>query len=320
MTDTEIFLNAIAGKLPEDERLVLCGFRGDPNEAPTNAWKPRPWQPGVELPFGSAFNAYSNIASFGRAPDSGFRRRKDTFKAGRAFMIDDVGNSPSSKVDPSKVDIIKPTFITETSPGNFQWLFVLKEPERDADKFDAFIRAFIAGRLLGADPGMSGITRVCRVPGFTNGKPQHAGFITKLTLNNSKARFTLPELLKKFDLKLQGLGVRPTKFIPNDISKKRIKMFVNVETFLQRRKMFKRSSSDPSGWREMTCPWKDEHTHGADTGAAIREPRPENQFYGAFRCHHGSHIDKHWQDLTDWIADLAADEVNDNTRFVRITK
>lgn len=308
--DAEIFLNVLGRSLPEDERLILCGFKGDPNEAPTNAWKPRPWRPGVELPFGERFNAYVTVASFGRAPDTGFRRRRDTFKAGLALMIDDVG----TKVDPATVNNVEPTFIIETSPANFQHWLLLKTPERDPDKFDAFIRAFIEGRLLGADPGMSGITRVGRLPGFTNGKPQHAGFITKLTLNNSKARFTLPELLKKFDLKLQGTR-SPPKFIPNDVSRARIKMFVNVERFLERRKMFKRSKYDPSGWREMHCPWKDEHTNAADTGAAIREPRPENQFYGAFRCHHGSHADKHWQDLTDWVADLAADEVNDNEAF-----
>lgn len=301
----ENFLKTLAGNLAEDERLILCGFKGDPNEAPTNAWRPRPWQPGTEMPFGSRFNGYVTVASFGRAPDSGFRRRRDTFKAGLALMIDDVG----TKVDPATVNVIEPTFIIETSPANYQWWLLLKEPERDPEKFDAFIRAFIAGRLLGADPGMSGITRVGRLPGFTNGKPQHDGFITRITHSAPKKRFTLPSLLKTFNLKLEGTR-GPAKFIPNDVAKARIKLFCTVETFLSRRKMFKRGSYDPSGWREIHCPWKDEHTNSADTGAAIREPRAENQYYGAFRCHHGSHVDKHWQDLTDWMAEIATEEVN----------
>lgn len=304
MNDAEAFLTVLGKSLPEDERLILCGFRGDPNEAPTNAWKPRPWRIGSDLPFTERYNAYVTVASFGRAPDSGFRRRRDTFKSGLALMIDDVG----TKVDPSQVNAIKPTFIIETSPDNFQWWLLLREPERDAERYDAFIRAFIAGRLLGDDPGMSGITRVGRLPGFTNGKPQHGGFITRLTESNPSRRFTLPQLLKAFDLKLAGVR-SPPRFIPNDVARNRIKMFVNVERFLSRRKMFKRNTPDPSGWREIHCPWRDEHTNAADTGAAIRDPRLENQFYGAFRCHHGSHIDRHWKDLTDWIADLAAEEV-----------
>lgn len=312
MNDAISFLNTLARGLPDDERLILCGFKGDPDEAPTNAWKPRPWRIGSELPFNERYNAYVTVGSFGVAADSGFRRRRDTFKSGLALMVDDVG----TKVDPDKLNGVKPTFIIETSPANFQWWLLLKKPERDADKFDAFIRAFIEGRLLGADPGMSGITRVGRLPGFTNGKKKYGGWITKLTSNNSSKRFTLDELLKLFDLKLQGVR-SPPKFIPNDIAKQRIKMFVNAEKFLERRKMFKRSTPDPSGWREIHCPWKDEHTNGADTGAAIRDPRPENQFYGAFRCHHGSHAEVGWQHLTDWIADHAADEVNDIERFVQ---
>jgi hypothetical protein len=226
-------------------------------------------------------------------------------------MVDDVG----TKVQPHTLNGIEPTFIIETSRGNFQWWLLLREPERDPDKFDALIRAFIDGRLLGADPGMSGITRVGRLPGYTNGKPENDGWVTKLVASNPSIRFTIPQLIKAFDLKLQGTR-SPPRITPNDVAKARIKMFVNAETFLKRRRMLKRKQADPSGWREMTCPWKDEHTGGADNGAAIREPRAENQFYGAFRCHHGSHIDKHWQDLTGWIADNASEEVNNITGFV----
>jgi hypothetical protein len=314
-TPADTFLRALGAGMTPEERLILCGFAGDPDQAPYNAWKPRPWAPDKEIPFGPRANAYVTVAAFGRAQDTGYRRRKDTFRAGLALMVDDVG----TKVPPAVVQGVRPSFIIETSPGNFQWWLLLAEPLRDADKFDALIRAFIQGRLLGADPGMSGITRVGRLPGYTNGKPQHKGWITKLTASNPSRRFTVDQLLKTFDLKLQGTRGAP-KHIPNDVSKARIAMYINAESFLKRRKMLKRQQADPSGWREMRCPWKDEHTGGADNGAAIREPRAENQFYGAFRCHHGSHIDKGWQELTDWIADLAADEVNTVTRFVRITK
>ena len=72
---------------------------------------------------------------------------------------------------------------------------------------------------------------------------------------------------------------------------------------------FKRPEPDPSGWIEMRCPWVDEHTAGADTGAAIREPAEENGYYGAFRCHHGHCADRGWADLTDLIAGANWDEL-----------
>jgi hypothetical protein len=87
------------------------------------------------------------------------------------------------------------------------------------------------------------------------------------------------------------------------------KMFFHAHRFLQRRKMLKSSKVDPSGWQQMNCPWKDEHSNGADTGAAIREPSPENLYVGAFHCCHGHCASRGWQQLTDWINDLAVEEV-----------
>ena len=41
------------------------------------------------------------------------------------------------------------------------------------------------------------------------------------------------------------------------------------------------------GWHAITCPWVHEHTNGIDSGTAYREPAPENNMVGAFKCHHG---------------------------------
>jgi hypothetical protein len=73
--------------------------------------------------------------------------------------------------------------------------------------------------------------------------------------------------------------------------------------------MLKREEPDLSGWIEMRCPWVEDHSGGTDTGAAIREPAPENEYYGAFRCHHGHCLSKGWADLTDWINEEAVEEL-----------
>lgn len=219
-------------------------------------------------------------------------------------MVDDV----LTKVH---IDVVKntpPSAIIETSPGNQQWWFFLDKPERDQLRFDAVIRAFISSKLLGADPGMAGVTRVGRLPGFTNGKPKHKGFVTRVVDWNPKRRFSVNDLLKEFNLELAGRAVPPRK-PPADIAKDRVRAFFAVQRFLENRSMFKRSNQDLSGWREMHCPWVEDHTNAADTGAAIREPAADNQWFGAFKCHHGSHADKHWKDLTDWVADRAEEEL-----------
>lgn len=297
-------LDALARGMPEDERLILCGFVGDPDEQPLSAWRPRPWAPGRELPLGSACNAYVTVSSFRRAPDNSFRRRGETFAAGRALMVDDVG----TKVPREAVAAVEPTYRVETSAGNEQWWYLLEEPERDAARFDGVIRAFISGKLLGADPGMSGVTRVGRVPGYVNGKKKHGGAYPVRTLAQSDRRYSIPELLAGFGLQIMGRRETRVKLLTED-AVERNKMYAAAYRWLDQRNMLKRAEPDPSGWTEMRCPWVDEHTGRADTGAAIREPAPENEYYGAFRCHHGHCIDKGWADLTEWVAEAAVEEL-----------
>lgn len=300
----EAFLAALGADLPEEERLILCGFVGDPDSVGLTAWRPRPWRLGRDIPFSDKANAYVTVSSFGRAGDGSFRRRSETFAAGRALMVDDVG----TKVDRAVVAHVPPTIVVETSKGNEQWWYLLAEPERDAARFDGVIRAFIAGKLLGADPGMAGIARVGRVPGFINGKAKHNGWRCR-TLADGGPRYTVEALLAAFELKIQGRQVRREK-LPTEEAIERNRNYATVYKWLDQRNMLKRAEPDLSGWTEMRCPWVEDHTGGADTGAAIREPSPENDFYGAFRCHHGHCADKGWADLTDWVTELSVEELN----------
>lgn len=315
------FLDALCGGvLPEPERLILCGFPGDPDSAPTISWRPRPWRPGRDVVLNDNDNAYATVSSFFRAGDGSFRRRNETFAAGRALMVDDVGTKvPREKMLNRHGDpILEPSAIVQTSPGNFQWWYFLREPERDVVRFDAVIRAFIAGRLLGVDPGMSGVTRVGRIPGYLNSKPKYhtkdapRGFRVRLE-SLTKQRYSIDELLGNFELRLNGQRSFRPKLITSEAIE-RNRAFSNIYIFLRGQGMLKRASPDPSGWTEMRCPWTEEHTGSADTGAAIREPADENDYYGAFRCHHGHCIDKGWAELLEWVGETAAaqlDEAND---------
>jgi hypothetical protein len=302
--DSAAFLADLAAGLTGEERVILCGFPGDPYAAEPSAWRPRVWRPGQELPFGPQDNAYATVGAFRRAPDGTYRRRTETFSAGLALMVDDVG----TKVDRATVESMEPTWRIETSPGNEQWWFMLAAPERDVARFDGLIRAFIAGKLLGADPGMSGVTRVGRLPGHLNGKKAYNGWITK-TVERTGRRWTPEQLLEGFGLQIQGRRVAREK-LPTAEAVERNRMFAAAYKWLDQHNMLKRHEPDPSGWTEMRCPWTDDHTGGVDSGAAVREPASENDWYGAFRCHHGHCLGKGWKDLTDWVNEQSVEELD----------
>jgi hypothetical protein len=297
------FMDALGRGLPEEERMILCGFGGDPYAAGPSAWKPRPWRLGNEVDMPRQWNGYVTVASFGRAGDGSFRRRTETFAAGRALMVDDVG----TKVPRTAVVGVPPSIRIETSPGNEQWWYLLDTPERDAARFDGVIRAFISGKLLGADPGMSGVTRVGRLPGFQNAKKAYGGWTVELR-ELTERRYSVEELLGGFGLQINGRRIARER-LPTEEAVERNRMFAQAYKFLDQRNMLKRHEPDPSGWTEMSCPWVDEHSGSADTGAAVREPAAENEYYGAFRCHHGHCADRGWAELTDWINEQAIDEL-----------
>jgi hypothetical protein len=311
-TESTRFLESLARGLGEEERLILCGFPGDPYEANMSAWKPHPWAVGRELPFGPANNAYVTVAAFGRAEDKTYRRRKETFSGGLALMVDDVGtpgDGSSSRVERSVVEGFPPSARVLTSPGNEQWWYFLEEPCRDAVLFDGLIRAFIAGKLLGADPGMSGITRVGRIPGFRNGKKKYGGeFVCELT-ELSDRRFTPQQLLDGFGLKVNGRNVQPKRLLVLEAAQERAATFLTTYKWLRQRGMLKRQDTDASGWLEMRCPWVDGHTNAVDNGAALAEPSDDNGYTGGFRCHHGTCASRGWKELTDWVNEQSIEEL-----------
>ena len=311
MVTNEQFLAALAGDLPEDERIIVCHFLGDPDEAGIPAWRPRPWRPGKECAAGLDENVYATVASFRKASDNTWRRRGELFAAGRSLMIDDLG----TKLPMDTVAPLKPSAMVETSPGNYQCWYFLAEPVTDRLRFDALIRAFIAQQLLGGvDTGMSGVTRVGRLPLGRNGKAKYGGWSVRLAEWDPERRVTAEELIRAYGLRLEGQMRPMRRVLPSDLQL-RGEMFVAHFRWLQQRGMLKREKPDISGWYEMTCPWVDGHTGRADTGAALREPFEENGWYGAFRCHHGHCLQRGWQDLTDWINDNATTEKVTDDRF-----
>lgn len=293
--DAVEFMTALARDLPDDERLIFCGFAGDPGNRTTANWQPRSWRPGDGLPISPArTNGYVCVSSMRRAADRTWRRTRDCFAAGRALMVDDVG----TKVPFLAFDQVPPTTIVETSPRNYQGWYLLARPEPDARLFDAVIAAFIRGRLLdGADPGMAGVNRVGRLPGFVNGKPQHDGFRVRVVDADWSRRYTIDDLVCGFGLHVVTPPERPL-LVPSD-GHQRIDEFKSLHTFLRNAGMVLRREN-VGGWIDIICPWASEHSNPRDNVAGLALPSADNGWTGAFRCHHGHCLGRGWRALAEF--------------------
>lgn len=299
--------------VPDDARIMSCQFRGDPNDDQIGKWRSR------VITRANAVDDFCNVylcVSAMRKNDRGeFRRRKENFAGGLLLMIDDIGDGKGSKFPRSVLDPLPPTAMIETSPGNFQGVYMFDSLVTGMEEFDALIRAFIQKQFLASDTGMAGVNRVFRPPIGINGKEKYKTdgkpWRVRMESWNPVRRYSVAQIAKAFGLTL----TRPVR-APRDLGvmtaakAERIRAFVEVRSALRSAGMIKREEADYSGWMQAQCPWVYNHTGGVDNGAAIRLPEVENEWHGAFRCHHGGCDGKGWRELTDWVAEEQAEILN----------
>lgn len=292
-------LAALSGGCTADERFIMQVVPGNPADARDMAWRPRAWRPGDLLPANPLrTNGYVAISTFGRAADNSWRRQKALFSSMRCIMIDDVG----TKVERERAAQLEPTWRVETSPGNEQWFYVLRGGDRRREKADAVLNALVDQALMpkdDKDPGMKGVTRVARVPGFINGKPRESGEWRVQWVWRDGPLYTLDELARGFKLELREYRKKVYSAVPPD-AKLRARLF-SLYVIAATELGLVRSRANMGQWIEVQCPWEHEHSGNAKSGADLREPAHENEWWGAFKCHHGHCEGRSWGDFTQFV-------------------
>ena len=205
ITNTE-FIEAVFPQLPEGGFVAVCSKPGNPNRG---GWLCRR----ADLVAGSlsaATNNYLGCSSFYPVGDGSFKARKAQFAACHFLMLDDLG----TKVPLDRLDVLKLSWLIETSPGNHQGGIILAEPLTDGAGAVRLLNAVIETGLC--DAGASGpLSRWVRLPVAINGKPKYAGvdgvpFQCRLLVWQPDNRYTQQEIVDQLQLKLAPAG-RPKK-------------------------------------------------------------------------------------------------------------
>lgn len=303
------FISEMSRHLPPAARMIVCQFRGDP--VSDGDWRASALSNPRQLD--ERANVYLCVSAMCKG-EGGWRRTKANFAGGLCLMIDDLGDGPGSRAPLSTIKALKPTAMVETSPSNYQAIYMFDGLVTDQALFNRLIDAFVKQRLLDADPGMKGVTRVFRPPFGINGKSKYridgACWQVRLVEWSPVCRYSVDQIAKAFGLILTP-PIPLRRSPPDDPSQNsdQIRAFVSVRHFLRSRGMLHSEEVSADGWQSIQCPWTAEHTNAADTGAALAEPSVNNGNTGAFRCHHGHCQNKRWRDLTDWVSDEMAEEL-----------
>ncbi|MFN0184439.1 MAG: hypothetical protein ACKVQR_11545, partial [Aquabacterium sp.] len=295
------FLATVFGTELADARPVVVSFSGDPTKAAASAWSGQPWPAWpatpANLPAGS--NNYFSLAAF-RPDDAGqYRRQKARFQALHAVMLDDVG----TKVAVERLNL-PPSWLLETSPGNHQAGYLLRERLADGEVADRLMNAVVAAGLC--DPGANGPrARLARLPVAVNGK-HTPPFPCRLVEWRPELRYSTEELIDGLELEMPAAGrpqrkkTRAAQERPGDGDPVWIPRpdENSVLVALRDRGLYKAPLGD--GKHDITCPWVMEHTGAADGGTAYFEP-DDSWPIGGFKCLHGHCAERHVRDLLRFV-------------------
>lgn len=298
------FINAVFPSIPEHAFAAICSKAGDPS---IGGWTAFRCDDNADKLL-SSHNNFFNCSSFYPGEDGSFRAIKGKFAACHILMLDDIG----TKVPLEILDEFKFSWLIETSPGNHQAGIILSEPILNGDVAVRLLNAIISAGLC--DAGATGpLTRWARLPVGINGKPKHAddkgvAFECRLVSWNPELRYTPQEIVDGLQLELAPAG-RPKRETKRDNDSLNPSNEADdvltpkaaenpVVSALKARGLYK--SPLGSGRHDMTCPWVQEHTDGADTGAAYFEP---DELYplGGFCCQHSHRERFHIRQLLEFL-------------------
>lgn len=214
------------------------------------------------------------------------RRLVENFVALHCLVVDDVG----PKVDP---DLIlgafgPPTWITETSPNNYQWGYKLDQPVTDVAVANGMIEALCRFTKIG---DMAGVNRLVRLPVGMNLKSSlPTPFKTRMTEWNPDREVSTLVMLSLLGAVPEPPEVFTDPYLPPDRDPVVLQMDIIAHPYERTRDLNK---------YRVRCPWVDTHSGNRDDGAAYIAP-------AGFKCHHGHCKDKTFADFREFLGLTAA--------------
>ena len=291
------FLRAVFGDDLADVRPVVVSFAGNPTSAPGKVWFGSPWLGSTDMTAnlpGDA-NNYFSLAVFKPDEAGQYRRQRARFYALHTVMLDDVGG----KVAKERLTL-PPSWMLETSPGNHQAGYLLREPLTDGLVADKLMNAIVAANLC--DPGANGPrARLARLPVAVNGK-HSPPFACRMLAWSPELRYSTEELVDGLQLEMTQAArpKRQTTRTAQDRPSDGDPVWIPrpdenaVLVALRNRGLYQAPLGE--GKHAITCPWVKEHTGEADGGTAYFEP-DDLWPIGGFKCLHGHCAERHVRDL-----------------------
>lgn len=248
---------------------------------------------------------YMGTATVSRDDEGDLRNKKDAFTRYHVLVLDDIGTKVSLDKIPKAFD---PTYVIESSPGNFQYGYVLDEPLEDYEQARALIELVYGGGF--SDEGGKLVNKKVRLPDGINGKQQSKDYAFRVKLHDMNGPLWSPqEILETLNIPVKWSEVeadalevrmRNRKIIgtspwsPINANHETLDGIIDpVFEWLADNRLVQHFDGV---WATIHCPWKDSHTTGGEV--AYYSPlgygdTAENASFRGYKCfHEHGNIDK----------------------------
>ena len=260
------FMTALFGESFDSAKPLVCSKPGDPA---AGGWMPKEWPCPTS---DSGLNWY-----FGPGvckPDSNGqpRAKREHVQAVYVICLDDVG----TKADIQVLDALAPTWLIETSPGNYQAGYAFDQPLEDLKYVDELKQRLIDNGLC--DSGATGgCARWMRLPVGVNGKEKNGpdGFKCRLTQWAPDNKYSPAEI--------ENALLSPSAKASTGSASTEVDHLNPVIGALKANGQYIQSNG--GNRHEIVCPWCEEHSDPTDSKSYYYEPS-ENFPHGGFKCFH----------------------------------
>jgi len=309
------FLEMIFGDNSNVERPIIVSFKGNPVNIAKHCWYGKPWSNDHIEKLLTSNNNYFSLARFKPNETAEYRRKKSQFQSLHAVMLDDVG----TKVAMGRLTL-SPSWLLETSPGNFQAGYILDVPINNSKTADRLMNAIVNAGLC--DPGANGPTaRLARLPVAINGKHEPA-FQCRLNVWEPQKRYSVQDLANGLQLEMVEEKSKQRKQQASEYHDEDTVQVWSpcpkenaVIVAMKNRNIYKSPLGESK--HDITCPWVAEHTNCIDGGTAYFEP-DDNYPIGGFKCQHGHCSNRHIRDLLNFLnVDIKSARMKPTIRVIK---
>jgi hypothetical protein len=247
------------------------------------------------------------------------RNRQSNFAGLGVVVLDDVGTKVLLSSLPAPLRD-NPTYIIETSPGNFQYGYVLTDLVRALPLAKALVSIVYASGYT--DGGGNMPNKLVRLPGGVNGKPGVTFDVTLHSIHPERlwtpealldavgSELTWDALVKDTDAAMRSTkkisvsawaGVPPTSVNAGGV------VDVVQEWLVEGDKVL----TETDDWLTIQCPWHRDHTTSDSTAGYSPIGRGEGDYVErrGFSCFHDHCKDKKTHDFLTWVAESGGPEV-----------